>query len=160
MLTQSELKEKLHYNPETGIFTWLLHRSKRGETAGSITNKKYAVVGIGLKQYAAHRLAWLYMYGVWPKDQIDHINHVRDDNRISNLREASHKENGKNQSIKKSNNSGVTGVYWAKIHKKWYAQIRVNGKNKHLGCFDAKEDAILCREKANTLYGFHERHGQ
>lgn len=163
MLTQSELKEKLHYDPETGIFTRLTRTSnsvKIGDVAGSITNKGYVVVCVNGKQHAAHRLAWLYVYGVWPKDQIDHINHIRNDNRITNLREADHKENGRNQSIGNCNNSGVIGVYWSKRDKKWYAQIGLNGKNKHLGCFNIKEDAILCRERANVSYGFHDRHGR
>ena len=115
MITQKELKDLLHYDPETGVFTWLKSgkgRKANGETRG-LTNG-YFTIRINWRQYKAHRLAWLYVYGVWPKGQIDHINHNTTDNRIANLREVTNQENHRNMSLSKNNTSGVTGVYWGK----------------------------------------------
>lgn len=108
----------------------------------------------------AHRVIWAMETGDWPEDQIDHINHDRTDNRIKNLRSATHIENCKNQTVSKSNTSGHTGVYWCKWRNKWRVQIMVGGKNKTLGRFTEKADAIHARKKAEIKYGFHENHGK
>jgi len=160
LLTQAELKELLHYNPDTGALTWLKSgkgRKANGETKG--LNNGYFTIRIKGRQYKSHRLAWLYVYGVWPKDQVDHINHITTDNRIANLREVTNQENHRNASLSKNNTSGVTGVYWHKQIKKWLASIHVDYKKTHLGCFDKFEDAIAARKKAENKYGFHENHG-
>lgn len=162
MLTQSKLKELLHYNPESGIFTWkvsLNRKIKIGSIAGT-KNKYWGYIYIGLKQkkYRAHRLAWFYMTGRWPKG-IDHDNHIRDDNRWFNLKEATQSKNTKNQSLRKDNKSGFTGVCWCDKWKKWVAKINVNGKTKYLGNSDNLSEAIKIRKRANIKYGFHRNHG-
>jgi len=163
MINQIELKKIIHYSAETGHFTWLISPSKnvkRGDMAGCISNDTlYMKIRINKKQYSAHRLAFLYMTGKWPENQIDHINHIRNDNKWSNLREATSTENNRNQSISKSNKSGFTGVYWSKLERKWKAQIKINNKVIGLGTFIDKEKAILKRQIANILFGFHENHG-
>ena len=108
----------------------------------------------------AHRLAWLYVHGVWPKDQIDHINHVKTDNRMVNLREVTRSENQKNRTLNVGSKSGVAGVRWRKQMGKWESNIRVNGKDLYLGCYASKEKAIARREMANILHGYHENHGR
>ena len=113
-LTQRRLKEVVEYNSDTGVFTRLSNASqvKAGSVAGGQDGKGYTRFSVDGKSYLAHRLAWLYVNGAFPIDQIDHLNHDRLDNRIANLRCVTHKENGKNQSLCKNNSSGVTGVNW------------------------------------------------
>ena len=162
-LTQKELKENLHYNADSGVFTWVKAKSNRvnvGAVAGSINNSTgYMRIKINGKIYQAHRLAFLYIEGKFPVDDTDHINHSRDDNRFSNLRQATGVENGRNKSLSKNNKSGFTGVFWDKARNKWKAYININGKSKHLGCFTDIDEAIACRKRANVEFGYHENHG-
>jgi len=174
MITQKYLKEALQYHPPTGIFVWrtrpLSHFSSlsactttnakyAGKLAGNSHHSGYSYIQIQNKLYAAHRLAWLYVNGADPEDQIDHINGVRDDNKAANLRVVSHSDNGKNQRMKSNNTSGQTGVCWYRASKKWIAQIRVDGKSKHLGYFDDFGDAVAARKDAEKEAGFHPNHG-
>ena len=161
MITQKELKELLHYTPETGVFTRIkaTQSIRVGDVAGTIMQIGYVMLRVKGNKYLAHRLAWLYMYGYFPSNQIDHRNHIRDDNRIVNLREVTCAENHRNRSKSKFNLSGVTGVRWRKQNSKWLASVKVNGKQKHLGYFDDKFEAICARKSANNKYGFHKNHG-
>lgn len=135
-LTQQRLKELFKYDPETGVFTRRISRGgiKAGTIAGCRHSQGYLVIGIDRRLYLAHRLAWLYIHGRWPREQIDHINRVRDDNRLSNLREATPAQNIQN--VKKP-----LGAYWYEDRKKWSSGIMVHGKKKHLGYFDTVEEA-------------------
>jgi len=162
LLSQEKLKKVLHYNPDTGIFTWLISckRIKAGDRAGTTSFYRYIYININKKSYLAHRLAWLYMKGVWPKGQIDHENHIRDDNRWSNLYGKTQVENLKNKSKYRNNVSGVTGVHWVNSLKRWRASIKQESKQIHLGQFIDKFEAICCRKSASNKYGFHENHGQ
>lgn len=108
----------------------------------------------------AHRIIWLLAYGELPKNQIDHINGIPDDNRLDNLRSVSHRQNALNQKIPKSNTSGVMGVSWAKDCSRWIAGIRIKGKRKHLGSFDNLFDAVCARRSAEIKEGFHINHGK
>lgn len=147
-LTQGQLKELLHYDPETGIFTWYKWRvTKRGESgervAGSVQKKGYITIGLGGKVYMAHRLAWLYMNGAWPKDQIDHINQAKADNRFANLREATNGQNKSNSKVHRNNRCGLKGVTFYKLPKKrpWQARIRINKELICLGYYSTAEEA-------------------
>lgn len=161
MITQSELKELLHYDPETGVFTWLISVSnvKTGAIARDYSHG-YLRVSIKGKRYYGHRLAWLYMTGEWPKHQIDHINHVRCDNRFKNLRCATNSENHKNTPRRKDNKTGITGVSWEKAHKRWVVQITSPCKRvcrtRHIDFFEA----CCSRKSAENKYGYHENHGK
>jgi len=126
--------------------------------AGTINDQGYRQISVSGKNYKAHRLIWLYVHGRWP-NEVDHIDHDQLNNRIENLREVTHRDNMLNLSIPKNNSSGVVGVSWNKSHKKWRAQIRVNGKMVYLGGFTLKEDAIKARKEAERKYGFHPNHG-
>ncbi len=162
MLTQSRLKELLHYDPETGDFIWLEYLSSRsniGHEAGCIKHG-YRYIGINNVQYSAHRLVFLYLYGKFPPYQVDHINGIKDDNKRINLRRVDQSENLKNAAISKNNTSGFVGVCWHKRAKKWRAVIYSCGKNITLGAFDNVEDAIEARKLANIKYGFHKNHGR
>lgn len=163
-LTHKILLSKLNYNKYTGIFTWQDSASnaiKNGDIAGAKIQKNgYKIVSISGKSYYCHRLAWFYEYGLMPKQDIDHINHNRIDNRISNLREITRQENNKNLSMRTTNTSGVMGVYWVKSRQKWNVKIGINGKSINLGYYKLKEDAILVRKNAEDRYGFHINHGK
>jgi hypothetical protein len=141
-LTQARLKELLHYNPDTGVFTWLAspRGGWAGKTAGYASNG-YRRLRINERQYLAHCLAWLYMTGSWPSKQIDHINADRSDNRISNLRLATRSQNGANARRRVDNTSGAKGVSWHRITGKWSASLAVNGRQYHLGLFDSTAEA-------------------
>lgn len=122
LLTQAQLKESLSYRKETGEFTWIVeplkhHTNKVGHLAGSLTTGGYITISIDGGRYLAHRLAWLYVYGYFPKGDkcfIDHIDQNRSNNRIENLREVSQAENARNQKMYSNNKSSVTGVYLRK----------------------------------------------
>jgi len=162
MITQERLKEALYYDPEIGIFTWLISgvgSAKAGVTAGYRNDSGYILLEIDCKAYRVHRLAWFYTHGEWPI-QIDHINHIKNDNRLINLRSVTHRENGINQSIHSSNTSGITGVCWCKSKNKWIARIHVHGKQCNLGAYKDKFEAICARKSAEFKYGFHENHGR
>jgi len=130
--------------------------SRVGEIAGCKHNMGYVVIGVDGCSYLAHRLAWLYVNGEWPKF-IDHRNHNRTDNRISNLGSVTRLENQRNMRLSASNTSGVTGVNWGE--NRWNAHITINFKKKHLGSFIVFKDAVKARKIAEKKYGFHENHG-
>lgn len=152
--TAELVRELLIYNPETGVFTWRVNRGwlKAGTVAGSPHRAGYTILGIALRMYRAHRIAWLYMTGKWPADAIDHINGIRDDNRWANLREATWQENLRSTKRRIDNTSGFKGV--RKEGTKWVASIYPNRKRIKLGTFDTPEEAhaAYCAA-AEQLYG-------
>lgn len=155
-LTQERLKELLHYDPGTGLFTWLVcktNATKVGDVAGSVEKKGYVVISIVNQRYKAHRLAWLYMTGKWPLDQIDHINGVKNDNRFVNFREASNIFNTQNQRRPRVNNSlGILGVNYRDDQKRYCATICVNAKKIHLGSYKTPEEASAAYIEAKRKY--------
>ena len=161
-LTQDYLKSILDYNRHNGLFAWKLGmaaRIKIGAIAGTVNNNGYLRIKIKGKKYMAHRLAWFYQYGQWP-EQIDHINRMKLDNRLSNLRDVSDAENQRNRSMQHNNTSGVAGVCWRDANQKWWAYIGVDGKKKHLGFFTEFEDAVTARRFAEDELGYHPNHGR
>lgn len=148
-LTQERLKEILTYDPDTGIFTWKISPAasvKIGATAGSLSSPRYCQIRIEGYAYLAHRLVWLYIHGSFPPAQIDHINGIKKDNRLVNLRLATGRENQANIGITTRNSSGFKGVCWKKQAQKWYAYGSENGKPRHLGRFDTAEAASAAYE--------------
>lgn len=143
-LTAECLRAALNYDPDTGEFRWRAPRKsiRVGDLAGKIVSGTgYRSIKIDGRQYLAHRLAWLYINGVWPSEFIDHINGSKDDNRWANLREATRTQNAANQGVSRANRSGYKGVHWHINMSKWVAAIKVHGRRKHLGYFDKIEDA-------------------
>jgi len=146
-VTQEKLKRLLIYDSKTGIFTWRVRRggkARAGDVAGSVRSDGYRAVKINSRNYQEHRLAWLYIHGTFPSNQIDHINRIRVDNRISNLRLATNMEN--------SWNTSAAGVGFHKITGKYQAYIYVRGKHIHLGLFDTVEEAATIRRGAEQKY--------
>ena len=154
-LTQEYLQSILHYDVNTGNFTWKIWRggtARVGALAGKLEKYGYIRIRVGKKLYLAHRLAWFYVHGVWPPHTIDHINRDPLDNRIENLRLATPAENSQNISLSAINSSGATGVSLRKKTNKWRAYITKNYKQIHIGFFDNLNDAIEAREKAVLKY--------
>ena len=154
-ITAEKLRELLHYDHETGIFTWKVRTPNQiniGDVAGCPTGNGYLRIKVQSRPYKAHRLAWLYMYGTWPEDQIDHINRIRTDNRIANLRAVTSKQNQQNAGKRSDNTSGHPGVCWNKQHSKWVANIRHNQKLIHLGCYSTIEEALSARKAGELKY--------
>ena len=155
-VTAALVRERFHYDPDTGVFTWrtLVCRGGRsvGDVAGSKDSKGYWRLRINGCQYAGHRVAWLYVTGIWPTLQIDHINGCRADNRWANLREANAWQNAANTKLSAVNRTGVKGVSWQPCGRKWRATIRVRGQYLHLGSFAEFDDAVRAREMASRLH--------
>lgn len=157
ILTYSEVSELLEYAPETGALTWKPRARNRGwnraqGVAKHISDQGYITINIKGRPYRGHRIAWLLHYGEWPAANIDHINRVRSDNRISNLRVVEQAGNMQNTSIYKTNKSGHKGVFWHKEISKWWAYIDVGGKRVSLGRFSDKTEAISVRKEAEQMY--------
>jgi hypothetical protein len=141
-LTQQELSKWVTYDPETGLFTRLIFKGKcrPGDKIGGTNHDGYVVFRVGGKKHLAHRLAWLYIHGKWPENELDHVNRIRDDNRICNLRESSRVANAQNTgSPVMGNKSGYQGV--SPYGSKWKAKICVLGKQIYLGNFDDPAEA-------------------
>jgi|SaaInlStandDraft_2_1057019.scaffolds.fasta_scaffold194542_2 hypothetical protein len=156
-LTQEELRRVLDFDHVTGIFTWIggtKARMRAGTEAGNRSSVGYVSIMINGKQYRAHRLAWLWEYGEFPKHETDHINGIRNDNRIANLREATHCENMQNQrKMHKNNKTGYLGVYPSGYRKNpWRVTISVQNKTKHVGHFATKEEAREAYLEAKRQY--------
>lgn len=154
ILTADQLREVLAYDPETGVFTWRGPTPIRmaGKQAGYATVWGYQLIGIRRKYFFGHRLAWLYMTGSWPANDIDHINGVRDDNRFANLRDVSRSVNLQNQRrARRGKHSEAPLGVW-RVGNRWVSQINVGGEVKHLGSFGAPEAAHEAYLAAKRLF--------
>jgi hypothetical protein len=178
-ITQDLLKEFLDYNKDTGNIiyrerslewfkrepdyrTW--NTKFKGKDAGfnssTIENKVYRKISILDNTYMIHRVIWFYVYGVWPKNNIDHINGNSLDNKLINLRDVTQAENSRNSCFRKNNTSGVNGVSWSSPMKKWRARIKFKGKEYVLGYFESPKDAENILIKERKKLGFHNNHGR
>ena len=146
-LTQSRLKEVLRYYPDTGIFIWKVssRRRRSGSEAGSLRHDGRVLIATDNQRFLRSRLAWLYMEGYFPENDVDHENRIRNDDRWSNLRHVSRQCNNRNVGLQKNNISGVCGVYFHKRTKKWCSKIAVNGKLFHIGYSMDFNEAVLYR---------------
>lgn len=160
-LTQAWLKELLHYDPATGVFTWRVQRGNRasGSVGGAPNNAGYIQLRVDKCNYLAHRLAFLYMTGAWPEHEIDHINGVRNDNRWANLRDVSRQQNAHNIGTPPSSNtSGLLGASWVKTRACWRATIGLNMRTRTIGFFPTAEQAHAAYLKAkDELHPTHQR---
>ena len=158
--TYAEVSEYLAYNPDTGFFTWIKAPNPKqayriGQQAkGQKHSKGYRQLTFKGKRYLAHRVAWLLMTGEWPPEQIDHINHIRHDNRWTNLRVASHVQNHHNLALHSANKTGFRGVHFHQAAQKFEAYVMYQGKKKYLGLYDtAEEAATIARAERIKLHG-------
>ena len=161
-LTQAELKATVTYNPETGAFTRVPSRYTQWKARVCKTRDKdnYIIMKVYGTMYRSHRLAFLYMTGKFPVDQVDHRNGIEDDNRWENLREADNHIQQHNRKKGVKNTSGYIGVHLNRKSNKYHATMRVDGNKIFLGGFDKIEDAVAARKKADVKYGYSKNHGK
>jgi len=165
-LTQELLKTYLSYDTESGKFTWIKnnhpYKNRIGKEAGSVSKRDTHIeIRFFGTLYRAHILAWFYTHGTYPEFTLDHEDHDEQNNRLSNLRDVPKKINNRNQSKRKDNTSGVTGIYLSKKRKTkpYTAEIMVDKTKIYLGNFATLAEAVSIRETAKIKYGFHENHG-
>lgn len=163
-LTQELIAKVLKYDVLSGTLIWIsnLH-SKRaipGSRAGSLVSTTgYRSITLFGRSYLEHHLIWFIHYGVWPKEQLDHINQKRDDNRIANLREVTKAENARNRSRRKDTKTGEHGIWYNSRTFKYVAEITVNGKKVYQQSFDDPDEAVKHRKLKSIELGFHDNHG-
>ncbi|WP_239006796.1 HNH endonuclease [Enterobacter hormaechei] len=163
LMSVGDIRDLIDYNPETGVLTAKANFSGRqaGSVIGSQTWQGYYAFSLFGKKCFAHRLAWLLHYGEWPSQPIDHINGIKTDNSIRNLRICSLSQNQFNKPTQKNNTTGVKGVYWNKRDKRYVASVQFNGKKysagHHKDIDSAKEAVMKLREK---LAGEFTNHGE
>lgn len=159
MITKLELCRYVNYDPDTGYFTWVGSGKNHvaGERAGHNQNG-YVVIFLDGRSYPAHRLAWLWMMGMFPPGQLDHANRQRDDNRWCNLRGATPVLNAANRTKSHMNTSGFKGVSFDKRTAKWRARLRFGGCNRSLGYFISKAEACeVYRRVSHEIFGEYAR---
>lgn len=158
-LTQERLQALLHYEPATGVFTWVGGRgAPRGSVAGAVREDGYVKIRLNGRAYLAHRLAWLWMTGEWPAADVDHKDTVRSNNAWANLRPANHVLNARNRRRQSSNTTGFKGVSFYKAGNSWRAYIRVDGQLLYLGSFeDPARAAEAYASAANQHFGPYAR---
>jgi hypothetical protein len=160
-----DVRNFLDYSPSDGLLTWKISKgaAKVGRVAGCLARNargySWLQVRISGRLYAAHRLAWMHYYGQNPDGEIDHVNQNATDNRIDNLRVVTHAENARNQPMKRTNTSGITGVYWESRTAKWRAEVKVDGKKSRLGRFENIQDAASAVVEFRAKTGFTLNHG-
>lgn len=148
-IDQAFLKSVLHYDPETGLFTDLAS----GIVRGTKSKVGYIIIQLKKKKYYAHRLAFLYMEGVFPERSTDHIDRCKSNNRWANLRKCGQSQNQANQGLRITNISGRKGVGRVPKPGKWRARITYQGTEVHIGTFDSREEAAIAYQKtADELF--------
>jgi hypothetical protein len=163
-ITAEYIRSRLAYDDATGILTWkpkvgttVAERKWNGKCAGkpagSVSKDRgHLETSIDCKKQKLHRLAWLHYYGEWPAGEVDHINGDPGDNRIANLRIATHAENMRNMKMKRTNSIGVKGVFFDRARNKYQARIKVGYKGIHLGRYDTIEEAAAAYARASEKY--------
>lgn len=174
-LTQEIIKELLHYDPDTGIFTWkerdikwftsdwnykIWNNKWPNKICSSTMSDGYLRVCVLGKTYKQHRLAYLYMTGKWPNNMIDHEDGIKSNNKWSNLRLVNNSGNQKNAKLSTRNKTGYVGVSFCKNTNKYKSFIMDNKSKIHLGYFDKLEDAVNTRKEAELKYNYHKNHGR
>lgn len=152
-LTHARLLQVLRYDPETGYFWWLERAPKRVLSKPAGTQDKdswYLQIMIDGVNYLGHRLAWFYMTGTWPTDEIDHDNRDKSDTRWANLRPATHKQNMENKAVRRDSGTGVKGVYWDEVRQKYQAYITHHKQKIHLGRYADIDAAVAARKQAEA----------
>ena len=153
-ITHDRLTYVIDYNPDDGQFRWrnpTHSKYKVGDVAGCRNGRGYFGIKIDRVLYRRCRLAWFYFHGSWPEQHIDHINRDRADDRIANLRECTDAQNQWNTIARVNSKLGAKNVHFSERLGKYVADIRVNGRTKHLGCFDTMAEAIASRNTAAML---------
>lgn len=178
IITPDFLRECLDYDPESGVLIWKIRPNRHfdGKAKGqpheaaiwnsryagkpafrSVGNHGYNTSTLSGVQMTGHRVSWAVYFGVWPENEIDHINGKKTDNRLANLREVTRSENARNLSVRSGESRGV---YLYAPTGRWVAKITVSGKMLHLGYYKDRGEAVEARRNAEKIHGFHENHGR
>jgi hypothetical protein len=156
-LTFQRLREVLRYNRKTGVFHWRVsprRRTKVGDIAGGMDVWGYWIIGIDHKRYRRSRLAWLYVYGEWPRGELDHKDTIKHHDAIANLREATQTQNNANRRPYSNNSSGLKGAYRHFQNDCWYSTLKVGSRTIYLGCYaTAAEAHAAYMAKAKEVFG-------
>lgn len=177
-ITNKNVKDIFNYCPVSGVLSWKVRPRNHFNTDGShktfnsrfsnkeagttnnfACNKYYRILTFRSKNYLAHRVIWLFVFGRWPKHEIDHVDGDGLNNKIKNLRDVKHGVNTKNVKKGSRNTSGFVGVNFDKKRKSFRATICVEGKQIHIGRYISIEEAASARKAAEVKYGFHKNHG-
>lgn len=155
------IKACFSYDPQTGIVSWKTpFRRREGFQAGSVSKKGYRRIFFKGRMYRNHRIAWLLTHGEWPQGQLDHVNGIKDDNRIDNLRIATDSQNQFNRKLSRRNTSGFKGVHFCKSSGLWKAEVYVNYKKHSVGRYRTRQAAAeAARLKREELHGEFACHG-
>jgi len=153
------LFEKMSNRPIRAARMWQ-SRSEGKEAMTCVGGHGYKMGSIFQRQYLAHRVIWAIMTGAWPERHIDHINGDKLDNRWSNLRDVTRKENMRNRRISSNNRSGCHGVSKTRDGESWRARIHTSKGELWIGVFQSLDDAIIARKKAEQKHGYHKNHGR
>lgn len=161
MLTAERLREVAIYEHDTGLFRWTTprRRVKVGSVAGTLSKRGYIDICIDVQVYKAHRLAWLYTYGEWPKALIDHVNGDKADNRLANLRPATKSQNGAHRTrMEPRNTSGHRNVRWLPRMRKWEVRFKHMGQPIMGGYYAELSEALIARDSlaARTFGEFYQ----
>lgn len=151
MLTQEKLREILHYDPDSGAWTWIKPASYNvevGQAAGTVSFYGYRIITINRKKYRSARLAHLYMTGSWPVFEADHENRCKLDDRWDNIRDLSRSENALNRDTQSNNESGTRGVHWDFDRSKWFVQVKKDNVTHFIGRYDDFDEAVSARDEA------------
>ncbi len=157
VISQERVKELLHYNPKTGIFTRKVRTANainEGQRAGNITANGYREISLDNKKYYEQRLAWLYVYGYMPECEVHHKNGIKDNNKLKNLEELSYSCHALTRGLQSNNTSGIKGVWFDKSRSKYTAAVHLNDKKIQLGRYDTFDKAVVARWKGEVKYGF------
>lgn len=153
-LTAEEVRARYSYDPNTGILRHTDYVSNRphkhGREAGCVSNRGYRMIYLHKRNHMVHRVIWLHFYGEYPPEFIDHINQIKDDNRICNLRAATKQQNNSNTKLRSNNKSGEAGVRLSPTGNRWISSIRVSGVRHFLGSFVNFEDAVAVRRRTKA----------
>lgn len=148
-----EIREAFRYDTDRGVLLWNGRKGRPdGAHAGAPDKDGYLVTRLKGRRYPVHRIVFALVHGRWPQGDIDHVNRVRDDNRVENLRECTRTQNNGNCGARKHNKSGYKGVYFSQ--GKWRAMIRFNKKGHHIGCYASAVEASAAYEtRAKEVFG-------
>lgn len=153
-VSYAQVKKFLSYDPILGELTWRASKGNRvrGKFAGGVDRDGYNYLVVNQRKYKSHRIIWLWWYGYYPENDIDHIDGDKTNNRIENLRETSDLCNCRNRGLRKDNKTGVPGIHWNERLGKWVAQITNLGARRHLGYFSTMREAVARRHAAEIEY--------